>query len=86
MTAVCPNCGRSFADDNAAYQHSKAKHSGKAARAFRQEVRRESRTEREPSAADELVDALLAAACGEDVPEHIELMFPDEIAEARRGR
>ncbi|MGE0751828.1 MAG: hypothetical protein AB7F39_06795 [Variibacter sp.] len=37
--------------------------------------------------ASQLIDAQLAAAMGDDVDEHVEAMFPDEIEEARqRGR
>lgn len=32
----CPNCPRTFADNNAAYQHIKAKHGGKRSHEFRE--------------------------------------------------
>lgn len=79
----CPHCDRKFREANDVYNHIKMKHGGPAkARRFR----RENMPEREPSIAEDLTDAMLAAACGEDVPEHIAMMFPDEIDDIRRQR
>lgn len=81
----CPHCDRTFGQANDAYQHIRVKHGGKKARTFRAEHLPQHLPEnRERSIGEELGDAMLAAAMGEDVPEHIALMFPDEVAEARR--
>lgn len=77
----CPHCDGLFAGHNDAFQHIRSQHGKKAARQYRA-----SHCEpREPSLGAELSEALIAAACGEPVPEHIEAMFPEYIAEARRG-
>ena len=82
---ACPHCDRRpFADPNDAYNHIKAKHGASKAGRFRREYVPARVYEREPSIGEELAESLVAAACGEEVPEHIERMFPDEIAEARR--
>ncbi|WP_152045458.1 hypothetical protein [Aureimonas psammosilenae] len=75
----CPHCAAHLADDNGVYSHIKAKHGKAKARAFRQEHM----PPREPSIGEELAEALLSARCGDEVPEHIALMFPSEISEAR---
>lgn len=80
---ACPHCGRGFADINGAYSHVRAKHGKAAAARFRREHM--SAEEHEPSMGEQLVDAIAAAHAGEPVPEHIALMFPDEIAAARRA-
>jgi hypothetical protein len=78
---ACPHCPRELGDENAAWQHIKKKHGGKGGGKFRAVVVANKKHE---SFADEVVEALMLAACGEEVAEHIALMFPDEIAEARR--
>lgn len=77
----CPHCDRTFDEANSAYQHIRAKHGGKKGRQFRA---RHVIGTREPSIGSELADAMLSAAMGDDVPEHIAMMFPDEVADARR--
>lgn len=78
---TCAVCAKSLADENAVYQHMKRKHQGATHRKLRPP-----RPEREPSMADELVDAMIAASCGESVPDYIEEMFSDEIAAVRGER
>jgi hypothetical protein len=78
-TVPCPHCGALFADRNDVYQHIKRRHGGKLARQYRPSVIEQ----RDPSLASELVDALVSAACGEPVPDYIEAMFPEDVADAR---
>lgn len=79
----CPHCDRRpFSKPNDAFNHIKAKHGKGLARRFW----REHMPEREQSIGEQLGDALIAAACGEDVPEHIAMMFPDDFDEVRRRR
>lgn len=68
---ACPHCVSSFEDENGLYQHARAKHGQKAARALRP------MSQAEPSLADELIEAQVAFAGGEQPPEHLRLMFPD---------
>ena len=79
MTVICPHCDRTFATANDLYNHAKDRHGRRAARALR-----EPSDDDETSVADQLVEAMLNASMGEDVDEAVELMFPDEIADARR--
>lgn len=69
MSEACPHCERSFPERNALYQHVKAKHGKKAARAVHPPV------EREQSMGDLVAEAMLARACGEPVEEWIAVMF-----------
>lgn len=71
---ACASCAAMFADQHGLWQHTKAKHGPKAARAARPP-----RPERELSYADELVDAIQAAHAGEPVPEHLFLMDPEQF-------
>lgn len=64
----CPHCRKAVADENALFQHVKAKHGPAASRVFRQP--RES-----GSIASELVDALQSG----ERPEHLVAMFPEEF-------
>ncbi|MBN9235169.1 MULTISPECIES: hypothetical protein [Phyllobacteriaceae] len=81
-TFPCPHCtGVLFIGHNDVFQHIKARHGKKAARQYR--ARHDE--PREPSLGVQLSEALVAAARGEPVPEHIEAMFPKYLAEARRG-
>lgn len=61
MPIKCADCERSFADENALYQHRKVKHRGKP----------NPRPEREgeESIADLVIEANLARMCGEDHPD-----------------
>jgi hypothetical protein len=82
VIAPCPHCARSFRDQNACWQHIRAKHGRKAASAYRREHMPVE--EHEKSVGEELAEAIVAAQCGEPIPDHIALMFPDEIRRARR--
>ena len=65
----CLHCERTFSDENAMAQHCRAKHPGK----------KKPKIVREQSLADEIVEARIAYACGEVVPDYLLDMFPDEI-------
>lgn len=65
----CSYCQRPFAEANALYQHTRAKH-GRDAAAGLMPVP-------EKSMAEELTDAIVAFKCGEPVDEYLLTMFPD---------
>jgi hypothetical protein len=65
----CPHCTASFADENARYQHAKAKHGKKAAR--------ELRPAREQSLGEGLAEAVIAFKCGEEPDPYFVMVFPD---------
>lgn len=72
----CPHCDDShFGDENALWQHARAKHSRAQAKALRPP-----RPEREQSMAELLAEAQIAHACGEPVDEWIAAMFPDSFS------
>lgn len=76
----CPHCGkRKFVRQNDVYNHIKGAHGKRVAREYR-----DTYDDDEPSIADQLVEGILAASMGEPVAKHIGLMFPEEIAEARK--
>jgi len=74
----CSLCGREFSDHNALWQHTKNVHGRKAAQGLRLQ------SEREASISEELTNAIIAASCGDPIPEYIETMFPEEIRDARQ--
>lgn len=73
---TCPQCGRWFNDVNGLRSHHIAKHrTREEARADRAKIR----AEREPSMAEELVDAIENFAAGVKPPEHLAIMFPEHF-------
>lgn len=77
----CEHCGRSFGSPSDIWQHTKAKHGKKAARAIRHLVP----IAREPSLAEELVEAIADFHAGAAPPEHLLTMFPDEFVRRSHG-
>ena len=77
---ACSHCGRVCKDQHSMWQHTKAKHGPKAARA----VRPPRRETEEPSLADELIEAIQGAYAGEPVPRHLFLMFRDQFPRAAK--
>lgn len=73
MTSPCPHCGQSFGDANGLFNHTKAKHGRKAARAVRPVP------EREQSMASLLIEAQLQHAMGEPVDDWLMDMFPESF-------
>jgi hypothetical protein len=67
----CPHCERRLVDQNGLWMHVKTKHKGKPHSHLRPE-----RTS-EPSMAQTLIDAQIAAAMGVEPPEWLESMFPE---------
>lgn len=68
---TCRVCEVTFADVNALYLHTKAKHGKKAARGIL--------PPRELSLGEELAAAEIAWRCGEEPPAHLKAMFPESF-------
>lgn len=84
MPFMCGACKAGFGSDKAVRLHIGDAHPKAQSVGVYRRTSHVDGPDYEPSVGEELADALLAARCGESVPEHIALMFPDEIAEARR--
>lgn len=74
MTFACPHCDRVLGDADARYQHVKARHGKKAARAVFP------KDDREMSLARELTEAVIAYFTeGKEPPHYLRSMFPEHF-------
>lgn len=75
MTIKCDYCAKAFKTENDRRQHAQRKHPG------RKKPKPRPETEDEPSMADLVVEARIAAACGDPVEPWLDEMFYDDIHE-----
>ncbi len=71
--AACAHCDRTFPDTNSLWQHTKAKHGAKAAKAVRPP------RDREPSLGEDLAEAISDARAGQSVEGYLLDMFRDQF-------
>lgn len=72
MTIKCAYCNKRFEAENSRYQHTKKKHPNR-------KNPKPTCDDDEPSMADLVIEARLAAACGDPVEGWLGDMFHDEI-------
>jgi hypothetical protein len=72
MSIKCPNCGKTFRENNAAFQHIKAKHGGKGIAPFRPQ----NQPGYEPSFAERAIEAEIDHAMGVENPDYDWLVEP----------
>jgi hypothetical protein len=82
----CGRCGKTFSGRPGLSAHLRDKHKVEPQISDFQPAARPRAVDREPSIADQVIEAIQNAIAGEPVDRAIEAMFPDEITEARRAR